>query len=65
MSVVPRASVLVPVAYDIFIYDRDGGIEFTLSKFADNTKASGAVEMQEGRTRGTWVGLENGHSLSS
>ena len=38
-----------PELFNVFINNTDSGFEYTLSKFADDIKMSGAVNTAEGR----------------
>jgi len=49
MSGVPKGSVHVPVLFRLFINQLNGGLEYSLSTFADYAKQGGVVDRADDR----------------
>lgn len=67
MSSVPQGPILGPLLFNVFISDMDRGIECTLSKTAEGTKLTTAIEtpVQRVPSRGILTGLRSGPMWAS
>lgn len=55
-----------PVLFNIFIYDRDAGVECTISMFADDTQVGGATDSLKGQEtlQSNWIDWSIGQSVA-